>query len=138
MLLSFCRKSYKQFTIAISMAKRTGPTSLALKKLIIDLSKLAKKEKINLWKRLAEDLSMSTRRRREVNLYKIEQSIRDGEIAVVPGKVLCEGNLNKKVTVAAFKFSDEAKTKINKLGKTISIQQLMKDNPKAKKVRILG
>ncbi|MBI2148416.1 50S ribosomal protein L18e [Candidatus Woesearchaeota archaeon] len=120
------------------MAKRTGPTSLVLKKLIADLKSLSTKEKVKLWRRLAEDLSKSTRQRRKVNLYKIEKYTRDGEIAVVPGKVLSEGEINKKLTVAAFKFSDKAREKINKTGKAISIQQLMKENPKGKKVRILG
>jgi len=120
------------------MAKRTGPTSLTLKLLLIDLSKLYKKEKVNLWKRLEYELSKSSRNRREINLYKIDQYAKDGETVVVPGKVLSKGDLNKKLTVAAFKFSSEAKSKINKVGKAISIQQLMKDNPKGKKVRILG
>ena len=63
---------------------------------------------------------------------------KEGEFIVVPGKILSQGDLNKKVTVAAYRFSEKAKEKINKLGKAILIQQLMKDNPKGKKVRILG
>lgn len=120
------------------MAKRTGPSSSALKKLIIDCSKLAKKEKSKFWFRLSEELAKPTRQRREVNLYKTNKFTREGEIAVIPGKVLSEGNLTKKITVAAYKFSESAKEKINQSGKAISIQQLMKENPKAKKVRIFG
>ena len=120
------------------MGKRTGPTSLVLKKLIADLKSLSTKEKVKIWRTVANYLESSSRRRREVNLYKIEKYARDGETVIVPGKVLSEGGLNKKLAVASFKFSESAKTKINKVGKAISIQQLMKDNPKAKKVRILG
>ncbi len=120
------------------MARRTGPTNLMLRKLILDVSKLGRKEKIKFWKRLAEELSKSTRKRREVNLYRIDKYTKEDEIAVVPGKVLSEGNLTKKITIAAFKFSDTARFKINKVGKAITLQQLMKENPKAKKVRILG
>jgi len=120
------------------MAKRTGPTSLALKKLIADLKSLSTKEKVNIWRTVANYLEDSSRRRREVNVYKINSVVREGEIALVPGKVLSEGELTKKTTVAAFKFSDLAKAKINKIGKAITIQQLMKDNPKGKRVRILG
>ena len=120
------------------MSKRTGPTSLALKKLIIDLSKLYKKEKVKLWKRLEYELSKPTRKRREVNLYKINKYTNEGEIALIPGKVLAKGELNKKLTVAAFRFSAEAKNKINKVGKAVSLQELMKENPKGKKVRIIG
>ena len=117
---------------------RTGPTNLITKKLIADLRSLSTKEKINVWRRLANDLAKATRQRREVNLYRINDNIKDGEIAAVPGRVLSEGNFNKKVTVAAFNFSNKAKEKINKTGKAVSIQQLMKDNPKGKKVRIIG
>ena len=120
------------------MTVRTGPTSTATKKLIVDLKRLSTKEKVNLWRRLADDLLKSTRQRREANIYKINECTRDGEIAVVPGKVLSEGELNKKITVAAFKFSEKAKQKINKIGKVISLQQLIKDNPKGKKCRIIG
>ena len=120
------------------MARRTGPTSAVTKKLIADLRTLSTKEKVKLWDRLADDISKSTRQRRKVNLYRINKSINEGEIAVIPGKVLSEGDFNKKVTVAALKFSDKSKEKINKVGKAVSLQQLMKDNPKGKKVRILG
>ena len=120
------------------MVVKSGPTNLGLKKLIADLRSLSTKEKVGLWKRLANELSKSTRSRREVNLYTINETIRDGEIAVVPGKVLANGEFTKKVTVAAFRFSAKAKESINNVGKTITIQQLMKDNPKGKKVRILG
>lgn len=120
------------------MAKRTGPTSVVTKKLIADLKSLTTKEKVAVWRTLANYLETSTRQRREVNLYKIDRYARDGEIVVVPGKVLSEGEFTKKVTVAAFKISESAKEKISKTGKVVSIQQLMKDNPKGKKVRILG
>ncbi len=120
------------------MAKRTGTTNLELKKLIADLRSLSTKEKVNLWKRIADDLTKPTRKRREISISKINKHLQDGEIALVPGKVLSHGELTKKATVAAFRFSESAKEKINKVGKAITLQQLMKDNPKAKKVRILG
>ncbi len=120
------------------MAKRTGPTNLVLRKLIADLKSLSTKEKVKLWRTLANYLESSTRQRREVNVYKINKYTKEGETALVPGKVLSEGELTKKVTVAAYRFSDKAKNKINKVGKAITIHQLIKDNPKGKKVRILG
>ena len=36
--------------------KRTGPSNLALKTLIVDSSKLASKEKVKLWKRVSQEL----------------------------------------------------------------------------------
>ena len=120
------------------MRKATGPTTLALKKLIQETRKLGKKEKSQLWIRISNELERPTRSRREVSIKTINKTIRDGETAIVPGKVLSQGELTKKVTIAAYKFSEAAKEKINKTGKAITINQLMKDNPKGKKVRIFG
>jgi large subunit ribosomal protein L18e len=120
------------------MAKRTGTTNNVLKELIIELKKLSTKEKVNIWKRVAKDLEKPTRQRRKVNIFKIDKYTRKDETAIVPGKVLSEGELTKKITVAAWQFSDKAKEKINKVGKVVSIKDLMKINPKGKKVRIIG
>ena len=120
------------------MGKAIGATSLTLRNLIMDLKKLSTKENVNVWKRISNDLKKPARIRSAVNLGTIQKTIRDGEVALVPGKVLSEGELTKKVTVAAYQFSKVAESKINKVGKAVSIKQLMKDNPKGKKVRIFG
>lgn len=121
------------------MSKRTGPTNPQLKKLIAELKDLASKENVKLWARIAKDLEKPARQRREANLSKIDKYTRVGEVALVPGKVLSMGQLSKKLTVAGFKFSGEAKEKINKAGgKAIMVSELMKENPKGKKVRIIG
>ena len=120
------------------MVKRTGPTTLELQNLIQELKKISSQEKIKLWKRIASDLEKSTRTRRKVNLYKIQNTLRDDETAVIPGKVLSVGTYNKKNTIAAYQFSLEAKEKINKTGKAVSISELIKQNPKGSKVRIIG
>lgn len=118
------------------MATRTGPTSLELRNLIEMLREKSSKEKVNIWKRVADDLSYSTRRRREVNLHHINKHTKDKETIVVPGKVLGDGSLDKHVTVAAWQFSKSA---MDKLGKNaITIHELMKSHPKGKDVRIIG
>ncbi len=43
-----------------------------------------------------------------------------------------------KFTIAAFSFSGAALDKINKVGKTIPINELIKESPKGKKIRIIG
>ncbi|MBU2633814.1 MAG: 50S ribosomal protein L18e [Nanoarchaeota archaeon] len=118
--------------------KRTGPQTLELKDLIKELKTLASKEDVKLWKRIASDLEKPTRIRRKTNLYKINKYTKDDETAIVPGKVLSLGELTKKITIAAYQFSDASLNKINKIGKAISIQELIKQNPKGKKVRIIG
>ena len=53
--------------------------------------------------------------------------------------LLATGDLARPVQVAAFRFSKEAKHKIeNAKGKAFSIVELMEKNPKGKEVRILG
>ena len=120
------------------MPNRTGPSNPILQELIKELRKKSFEHKCNLWSRLAEDLEKSSRQRREVNLYKINAYAGDNETVVVPGKVLATGVLDHKVTVAAFSFSGAAIEKINQIGKAIHIKDLIKDNPKGKKIRILG
>ncbi len=116
------------------MGKPTGPTNQGIQELIKDLKKVSAENKVGIWKRVAEDLEKPTRERREVNTYKIERYANDGETIVVPGKVLGSGEVKKKVKVAAMSFSQSAKKKVV----TMSIRDLMKENPKGKNVRILG
>jgi large subunit ribosomal protein L18e len=106
--------------------------------LIHQLKKKSLDEKVNVWKAVAEHLSSPTSRRRIVNLFKISKSLQKDETIIVPGKVLGAGTMDKKATVAAFSFSKQAVDKINKEGKAISITELMQQNPKAEKVRIIG
>ena len=117
--------------------KRTGPSNTTTRELINNLKILSTKEKSKLWQRIAYELERPTRKRCEVNIYKINKYAREGETALIPGKVLSLGELDKKVNVAALNFSELAREKINKSGKAISIQELIKQNPKGKKVRIL-
>ena len=119
--------------------KRTGPTNPYLEQLVNDLKKAALKEDAPLWRRIANDLEKPTRQRRVVNIYKIDRHAKNGETLVVPGKVLGVGDINRKVRVAAFTFSRQALDKINKIGgQAIRIEDVLKENPKGKNVRILG
>jgi len=115
--------------------KRTGPTNPHLKELIRELKTLSIKEKVNIWKAIAKELEKPARKRRKVNLYKINKFTKENETAIIPGKVLSLGHLDKKITVAAFQFSEAAKKKIHS---TISINELMHKNPKGKNIRIIG
>ncbi len=117
------------------MTKRTGPTNIELKALISQLNEKARKEKINLWKRVAYELNKSTRKRADVNLDKINKYTRNGEIALIPGKVLGKGEINKKIKVAAYNFSKSSKDKLK--DNAILLKDLMKDKIKGKRIRII-
>jgi len=107
--------------------------------LIQELKKKSIEEKVKIWKRIASDLEKPTRNRRIVNLSKIDRYTKDNDTIIVPGKVLGSGDLNKKLTIAAFSFSEQAIDKIKLSdGKALHIDELMKSNPKGNKVRIIG
>jgi len=118
--------------------KRTGPTNPQIRELVTELKTLSIKEKAAIWKRVAEDLQRPSRNRRAVNISRINQFTKEGENIIVPGKVLGSGSLNHKVTIAAFAFSQSAKDSIDKIGKAILISDVIKSNPKGKKLRIIG
>jgi large subunit ribosomal protein L18e len=107
--------------------------------LIVSLKTLAIEQDTALWKRVAKELESPSRRRREVNIYKLESYAKDGETIIVPGKILGNGVLSKKITVAALSISQAAQDKISSNnGEVLTIAQLMQANPKASKVRIMG
>jgi len=109
-----------------------------LKSLVSDLKKLSIDKKVNIWKRVAEDLEKATRNRRIVNVYKLSKHSKEDDFVIVPGKVLGTGDLNHKLNVAAYGFSDDALKKINAKGKALTISELMKKNPEGKNLKIIG
>ncbi len=118
--------------------KRTGPTNYLIVRLARELRKTSNKYNSKIWKRVAEVILLPRRKRVEVNLSKINRFAEDGDIILVPGKVLAAGNIEKKVTVAALAFSEMAIRKIREAGgRTITLRELIKENPKGSKVKIL-
>ena len=110
-----------------------------LRKTIEGLHLASKENKAPIWDAVARLLNKPSRRRHEVNLFLIERNLRKGELAVIPGNVLGEGDITKPVTVAALRFSREAEEKIRKAkGAVMSIEELVEKHPKGQKVRILG
>jgi large subunit ribosomal protein L18e len=121
------------------MVKRNVKTNPILISLIQNLKKQANENNAPIWKDIAIRLEKSLKNRPEVNLNSISKYLNEKETALIPGKVLSTGELTKKITIAAWSFSDKSKEKIKKAGgKHITIEELMKENPKGKKIRILG
>jgi len=107
--------------------------------LIDELQKASKENKAVIWKSIAKELSRTRRNRKEVNIRRLNKHTTDNETAIVPGKLLGDGNLDHKVNVAAFKLTPGAKEKVEKSGGSIlSIQDLIKKNPKGSKIKIIG
>jgi large subunit ribosomal protein L18e len=121
------------------MAKKSKKTNPVLLELIHELKKQSNENDVHIWKDIAVRLEKPSRNWAEVNLNRISKYILDKETALVPGKVLATGDLTKKVSIAAWSFSESAQEKIKKSGgKCMSIEELLKNNPKGKDIRILG
>ena len=119
--------------------KRTGPSNEHTRALIAHLRKESSTQKAGLWSRIAEDLELPTRKRRAVNLSRINRFTKANETIIVPGKVLGSGMLEHSIVVAALSFSSGARERIEQAKvKCLTIDEVLKQNPKAKDIRIIG
>ncbi|MFH1221541.1 MAG: 50S ribosomal protein L18e [Candidatus Micrarchaeota archaeon] len=121
--------------------KRTDIDSVKARKentFLISLIETLNREKKPIWKKVAYELSRPKRQRIEVNVSKLDEyGVNNGSI-LVPGKVLGSGSLTKKLSIAAFAFSDSARKSIEAAGgKAMSIEAMMKANPTGKEVTLL-
>ena len=74
----------------------------------------------------------------EINLDEISRISKAGETIAVPGKVLSQGDIDKKIKLVALAFSERAREKILEAkGEVETIFNEIKKNPSAKGVRIL-
>jgi large subunit ribosomal protein L18e len=90
------------------------------------------------WKKIAEILSSPRRKRMDVNIEKINNEAKAGETIVVPGKVLSQGDIDKKIKIVAVSFSGKAKEKLLKAKCDVSdMLDEIKKNPDAKGIKIL-
>ena len=98
-----------------------------------------KKSKAPIWRALVEELSGSRANRREINVGRLADVTKEGEVVVVPGKILGTGSLGHKLTVCAFSVSETAARKIIELGgKVITFEDMIEKHPDGKGVRIIG
>jgi len=101
-------------------------------KVLVDALKNSK-----FWMDVAYYLTKPTREMPEVNIDRLEKETKEGEIIVVPGKVLAKGEMNHKITLASYMISEGARTKM-KGSKLVTIEELMKSNKEGKGVRIIA
>lgn len=117
----------------------TRKTNEMLTKLIMDLKKSAYENDAQIWRAIAKRLEKPSKSWAEVNIRRLSRYAKKNDTVIVPGKLLGSGNLEVPITVAAYSFSESAKKKIQDAGgKSISIPELVKRNPKGKGVTIIG
>ncbi|MEM2110991.1 MAG: 50S ribosomal protein L18e [Candidatus Bathyarchaeia archaeon] len=117
-------------------AESTNPDLISLIHL---LKKTSRENEAAIWRDVAEYLSRPKRRRIAINISRINRYTKKNDEVVVPGKVLGAGLIDHPVKIAAFDFSEQARSKILEAkGKCLSITELVKSNPKGSNVKILG
>jgi large subunit ribosomal protein L18e len=110
--------------------KKTNPR---LTQLISLLKNTSREQEANIWREIASRLETPGRNYAEVNISKINRYANEGETILVPG-----GVLESSVQVAALNFSESAVNKIRDAqGQCMTIEELLANNPKGSRVRIL-
>jgi large subunit ribosomal protein L18e len=105
------------------------------KELVETIIAAKKKDK---WLKVARILSGPRRKAISLNLEEINENSKDGETIIVPGKVLSQGEMDKKIKIVALSFSEKAKEKLLKSKiPSSSIIEEIKKNPDIKRGRIL-
>lgn len=94
-------------------------------------------KKTKAWSEIAGLISTSRKNQPSINISEINKEVKEGDIIIIPGKVLSQGEINKKVKIAALGFSGKAREKLIKAGsEVISILKEIKLNPNAKGIKI--
>ncbi len=118
--------------------KRTGPTDVNLRRLIRYLRKMSKEGNSEVWRDVAFRLERPRRRRAQVNISRLNRYTEEGDVVVVPGHVLGAGKLKHGITVAAWRFTETARRKIEEAGgEAMSIESLVERYPQGKGVKIM-
>ncbi|CCC82292.1 50S ribosomal protein L18e [Thermoproteus tenax] len=116
----------------------TGPTDMRLRTLVRFLRIASRKNDAPIWSYLAELIERPRRRRVAVNIGKVDRLASDGDIVVIPGKLLGAGKLEKRVTVAVLSATKSAAESVLRAGgELVSIPELVRRNPKGSRVKIV-
>ncbi len=90
------------------------------------------------WMKVGGVLSRSKNTMPVVNLDRINKECKEGDIVVVPGKVLSNGDIDKKIRIAALRFSESAREKLGRMkSEIVSILEEIKRNPKAQGIKVI-
>lgn len=90
------------------------------------------------WLEVGKLISAPRRKRISMNLDKINEESNAGETILVPGKVLSQGELTKKIKLVALNFSKIAEEKLSKAKiDYTNVLDEIKKNPEAKGVKVI-
>jgi large subunit ribosomal protein L18e len=107
--------------------------------LLMELKQASKANEAAVWSAVAEKLARPRHRARPLNVGHLDRLAAADDVVVVPGKVLASGRLTKSITIGAYQYSTEARSKIeNAGGKALTIPELLKAHPDGAGVRLLA
>ncbi|MDP3881822.1 MAG: 50S ribosomal protein L18e [Nanoarchaeota archaeon] len=111
------------------LKKKTNPE-------LVNIIDLARKQKA--WLPLAKILAGPTKNYADYNLKDLNEKVSAGDTALIPGKILSGGDLDKKVKLCALSFSKSAADKLKKAKiEFCTISDEIKNNPDAKGIKII-
>ena len=123
--------------MAVKQINRKSNSTLV--KTIFELKEASRKNEAPLWRSIANRLEGSSRNWPSVNVSKLEYNVNKNGKAIVPGKLMGTGIVTKKMTVAAYSFTDSAKEKIQSAGgKCLTYNEMIKATPKGTDVMVIG
>jgi len=121
------------------MARPVRKGNSELVRVVVELRRAARAHRAPIWASVADRLERARHQTTPVNVGHLDRLVENDSWVVVPGKLLAEGRLSKKVTVAAFHYSAEARAKVLAAGGTpISIHELLKAKPDGAGVRLFA
>ena len=107
--------------------------------MVKELKQASTKNDAPIWLRLAKLALKTSVSKRVVNLTQINDVTKEGEVIVVPGKILGTGNVSHKITLSSFSISNSAAKKIIESGgNIIGFKEMIEKFPTGKGVRIIG
>ncbi len=123
----------------MSVKQINRKSNSTLVKTILELKEASRKNEAPLWRSIANRLEGSSRNWPSVNVSKLEYNINKNGKAIIPGKLMGTGIVTKKITVAAYSFTDSAKEKILSAGgKCLTYNEMIKATPKGTDVMVIG
>ena len=123
----------------MSVKQINRKSNSTLVKTILELKEASRKNEALLWRSIANRLEGSSRNWPSVNVSKLEYNINKNGKAIIPGKLMGTGIVTKKMTVAAYSFTDSAKEKIQSSGgKCLPYNEMINATPKGTDVTVIG
>jgi large subunit ribosomal protein L18e len=98
-----------------------------------------KKTKAPIWKDMERKFLKTNSNRREVNVDKLSKHTKEGDVVIVPGKILGSGNLGHTIIIYSYSISKLAAKKITEAGgQILDLPEFTRRYPHGTGVKVIG